>query len=130
LRNGCNYEKIAKIAVALSDLGYPITFTGRIFEDEVRGLHPNITFRPIHGKPDKITKEDYEMLKTLQPGSVEERLFMEIRVFVDSMPEQQDTLQHVFQDFQEAHSKSNPLLSLYNLLFAGYYPILLGTEGI
>jgi hypothetical protein len=77
LRNGRNYEKIAKIAFALADLGYPITFTGRIFEDEVRGLHLNITFHPIHGKPDKITKEDYEMLKTLQPSSVEERLFVE-----------------------------------------------------
>jgi hypothetical protein len=53
-----------------------------------------------------------------------------MRAFVDSMPEQQDTLQHVFRDFQEAHSKSKPLLSLYNLLFAGHYPILLGTEGI
>jgi hypothetical protein len=126
-----HYEKIAKIAIVLADLGYPITFiTGRIFQDDVEKLHPNITFWPIQGKPDKLTEEDYEFLKTLAPGSVEEELFMLKRVFIEGMPDQHDTLQQVFREFRERYGEEKPLLSLYDLPFTGHHPILLGAPGI
>ncbi|KAH7079785.1 hypothetical protein FB567DRAFT_129041 [Paraphoma chrysanthemicola] len=126
-----HYEKIARIAVALADLGYPITFiTGRIFEQNVGSLHANITFQPIIGQPDKLSAEDYEVLKTLKPGSVEERVFLETKAFVDGMPDQHHTLQNVFSSFRKAHGSSKPLISLYDVPFGGHIPILLGAPGI
>ncbi|KAH7071542.1 hypothetical protein BKA63DRAFT_419549 [Paraphoma chrysanthemicola] len=126
-----HYEKIARIAVALADLGYPITFiTGRVFEQEVGNLHANITFQPIIGQPDKLSVEDYQVLKTLKPGSVEERVFLETKAVVEGMPDQHDTLQRVFSGFREAHGSSKPLISLYDLPFGGHIPILLGAPGI
>jgi hypothetical protein len=126
-----HYEKIAQIATVLADLGYPITFiTGRVFEDEVKTLHPNITFWPIRGKPDKMTEEDYELMKTFEPGSDEQAIFMQKKAMIDSMPDQHDTLQEVFQDFQRKYGQSKPLISLYDLPYAGHHPILLGAPGI
>jgi hypothetical protein len=126
-----HYEKIAKVAIVLAELGYPINFiTGRIFEDEVKSLHPNITFWPIRGKPDKLTEEDYEMLKTFTPGSVEQALFMQKKALIDSIPDQHETLQEVFRNLQGGYGKEKPLISLYDLPFAGHHPILLGAPGI
>jgi hypothetical protein len=126
-----HYEKIAKIATALAEIRYPITLiTGRIFGDEVKALHPNIAFWPIRGKPDKMTEEDYELMKTLEPGSDGETIFMQKKALIESMSDQHDTLQEVFQDFQKKYRRSKPLISLYDLPFVGHHLILLGSPGI
>jgi hypothetical protein len=126
-----HYEKIAKIAVVLADLGYPITFiTGRIFENEVKALHTNITFWPIYGKPDKMTPEDYKMLESFVPGSAEQNLFMQKKTLIDGIPDQQLTLEQVFKDFRERHGDDKPLISMFDLPFVGHHPILLGAPGI
>jgi hypothetical protein len=126
-----HYEKIAKIAVALADLGYAITFiTGRIFENDVKSLHPNITFWPMYGKPDKFTEEDYELLKSFEPGSAAEGLFMMKKGLIDGISDQHKTLQQVFQDHKNRYNESKPLISLYDLPFVGHHPILLGSPGV
>jgi hypothetical protein len=126
-----HYEKISKIAIVLAELGYPITFiTGRIFETETKALHPNITFWPIHGKPDKMTPEDYKMLETFVPGSAEQNLFMQKKALIDGIPDQQLTLQQVFQDFRGRYGDSKPLISIFDLPYVGHHPILLGAPGI
>jgi hypothetical protein len=124
-----HYEKLAKIAIVLADLGYPF-ITGRIFENEAKALHPNITFWPIHGKPDKMTPEDYKMLETFEPGSAEQDLFMQKKAFIDGISDQQLTLEQVFQDFRVRYGDSKPLISLFDLPYVGHHPILLGAPGI
>jgi hypothetical protein len=126
-----HYEKIAKIAVVLADLGYPITFiTGRIFENEASSLHPNITFYAIHGKADKMTAEDYEEMKRFKPGSKEEELFMMQKSFIESMPDQRDTLEHVFQDFSDQYGDTKPLISMFDVPYLAHHPILLGASSV
>jgi hypothetical protein len=126
-----HYEKVAKVAVALAELGYPITFTtGLIFEDDVKRLHPNITFWPMLGKPDKMTAEEYEMIKTFEPGSAELGLFMMKKALVDGMPDQHETLQHVFRDHKDRYGNDKPLISLYDSVFVGHHPVLLGAPGV
>ncbi|KAF2827099.1 UDP-Glycosyltransferase/glycogen phosphorylase [Ophiobolus disseminans] len=105
-----HYEKIAKVAVALADIGYPITFiTGRIFEDNFKKLHPQISFHPIHGKPDKFTDEYYEMIKTFEPGSAELGLFMMMKALIGGIPDQHETLQQVFKNHRAQYGESNLL---------------------
>ncbi|KAJ4377503.1 hypothetical protein N0V83_000328 [Neocucurbitaria cava] len=126
-----HFEKIAKIAVSLADLGYPITFiTGRIFEKEASSLHPNITYFPLLGNPDKLSEEDYKTLASLPPGSEEAELFISKAVLVDGMPDAHNTLQNAFKDFRDKHGSSKPLLSFYDLPILGHLPILLGAPGI
>jgi hypothetical protein len=126
-----HYEKIAKIAVVVADLGYPITFvTGRVFEDDVKALHPNITFYPLQGKPDKLTEEEYEQLKNIEKGSVEQELFMLRGALIGTMKDQHETLQAVFSGFRKKYGNEKPLISLYDTLFVGQLPILLGSPGI
>ncbi|KAF2023082.1 UDP-Glycosyltransferase/glycogen phosphorylase [Setomelanomma holmii] len=121
-----HWEKIAKIAVALAEVGYPITFiTGRIFEEETKQLHSNIVFQPIHGKADKLTEEDYKKWMSFEPGISEQRLFVEAHALVDGMPDQHSTLQQVFRELREAHGDSKPLLSLFDLAVLGHLPLFL-----
>jgi hypothetical protein len=130
LTHWSHYEKIAKIAVVVADLGYPVTFvTGRLFEDDVKALHPNITFYPVHGKPDKLTEEEYEQLKNIEKGSVEQELFMLRGALIGSMKDQHETLQAVFNGFRKQYGNEKPLISFYDTLFAGHLPILLGSPG-
>jgi hypothetical protein len=126
-----HYEKVAKIAIGLAELGYPVTFiTGGIYEDEVKNLHPKITFKAINGKPDKMTEEDYEIASILVPGSAEHELFMLKKVVVESIPDQHETLQQAFSDIRNQWGESRPVLSLYDAIFLGHQPILLGSLGI
>jgi hypothetical protein len=47
-------EKIASVAVALAELGYPITFIAvRRFAAQISALHINIQFSPMRGPDDK-----------------------------------------------------------------------------
>ncbi|CAO2647449.1 Nn.00g083710.m01.CDS01 [Neocucurbitaria sp. VM-36] len=126
-----HFEKIAKVAVTLADLGYPITFiTGRIFETETLSLHPNITYFPLLGNPDKLTEEEYKTLASLPPGSEEAQLFISKAVLVDGMPAAHETLQDAFKQFRNQHGTNKPLISFYDLPILGHLPILLGAPGI
>ena len=126
-----HFEKIAKVAVVLANLGYPITLvTGSVFEKEAWSLHPNITFYPLLGEPDKLTPEQYATYASFPPGSEESELYIQKVVLVDGMQAAHETLQHVFQDFKDKHGDTKPLLSLYDLPFVGHLPILLGAPGI
>jgi hypothetical protein len=121
-----HYKKIAKIAVVLADLGYPITFiTGRIFQTETRSLHLNTTLYAIHGKADKMIAEDFDKLKTFKPGSPEEQLFIMQKSFIASMPDQHETLEHVFRDFSNRRGNTKPIVSMLDVVspapqFTGY----------
>lgn len=126
-----HYEKVAKVAVALANLGYPITFiTGGIFEEDVKRLHPNIAFVPFQGKPDKLSEEDMEVVKTLAPASDEFELFMTKKVLVEAIPDQYNTFQQVFRDFHERYGDSRPLLSLYDSALTGHHTLSLGVPGL
>lgn len=126
-----HFEKIAKVAVALANLGYPITLiTGSIFEKESSNLHPRITFYPLQGGADKLTEEQYATYASLDPGSEEAELFIMKSVLVGGMPAGHDTLQKIFQDFQKQYGDSRPLLSFYDLPVTGHLPILLGAQGV
>jgi hypothetical protein len=53
-------EKIASVAVALAELGYPITFiVVRKFAAQVSALHPNIHFAPMRGADDKYVTSQH-----------------------------------------------------------------------
>lgn len=126
-----HYEKVAKVAVALADLGYPITLiTGGIFEDDVNSLHPNITFVPFQGKPDKLSEEDMEVLKTIVPASDEWEVFMTKKVLVEAIPDQFNTFQQVFSDFHDRYGDSRPLISLYDSALTGHHTLSLGVPGL
>lgn len=125
-----HYEKIAAIAVELAQLGYPVTFiTGRIFENHVDNLHPNIKFLPFQGLDDKLSKEDTETYMSL-PSGVEQELFITKKVLVDGMSDGHETLQAAFREFRDQHSEEKPLISLYDQSVTGHHPILLGSPGI
>jgi hypothetical protein len=124
-----HFEKIAKVAVAVAELGYPITFiTGRIFEQESSSLHPNIKFYPLQGQDDKLTEAQYAILASLPPEEAE--IYLLRMVFVEGMQRTHETLQQAFRAFRAHHGDSKPLLSLYDLLATGHLPILLGASGI
>ena len=126
-----HYEKIAKVAVGLAELGYPITFiTGRIFEKEASSLHPNIKYYPQLGEADKLSEEDYKTFASLPPGSEEAELFIQKAAIVDGMKASHDTLQQVFRDFRAQYGDSKPLLSFYDSVVVGHIPVLLGAPGI
>jgi hypothetical protein len=126
-----HYEKVAKIAVGLAELGYPVTFiTGAIFEADVKKLHSGIAFKAIQGRPDKMTKEEYEEAETFIPGTVPHELFMMKKGIVDAIPDQHETLQQVFRGIQDQWGDSRPIFSLFDAAYAGHHPILLGSPGI
>jgi hypothetical protein len=126
-----HYEKVAKIAVGLAELGYPITFiTGSIFEEDVKKLHQNITFKPMIGKPDKMTAEEYEIADSLGAGTVAQELFMMKNILVESIPNQHETLQQAFSEVRNQWGDSRPILSLYDSILIGHHAVLLGSPGI
>jgi hypothetical protein len=126
-----HFEKIAKIATVLAELGYPITFiTGHVFEKDVEKLHPLISFKPIQGKLDKLTAEEYKILETLVPGSQEQELFMMKKGMLDNIPDQYATLQEAFSEFRDKYGHDKPLLSLYDTLFEGHHPVSLAAPGL
>ncbi|KAF1848168.1 glycosyltransferase family 1 protein [Cucurbitaria berberidis CBS 394.84] len=126
-----HFEKIAKVAVILAQLGYPITLiTGRILQKEASSLHPNITYYPQLGQPDKLSEEDYKTFASFPPGSEEAQVSIQKAVLVDGMPNMHETLQNVFKGFRDRFGNSKPLISFYDLPILGHLPILLGAPGI
>ncbi|KAF3045961.1 hypothetical protein E8E12_009039 [Didymella heteroderae] len=71
-----HFGKVAKIAVVLAELGYPVIFvTGRIFEKNVLNLHPRVTYYPLVGGQDKMTAEEYSIYGS-KPAGVERELYI------------------------------------------------------
>jgi hypothetical protein len=125
-----HYEKVAKLAVVLAELGYPVIFvTGRMFEENVTGLHPRITFHPLLGGNDKMSAEDYATYASKEPG-IEQELFIMKVALMGSMKPAHDTLQQVFEEFRREHGHDKPLISLFDTPVIGHHPILLGSPGI
>ncbi|KAJ4993422.1 udp-glucuronosyl udp-glucosyltransferase [Stagonosporopsis vannaccii] len=125
-----HYEKIAKVAVVLANLGYPIIFiTGRIFEKDVQSLHPRISFHPFIGGDDKMSAEDYDTYMSKAPG-LERELFIMRTALIGSMRPGHETLQQVFREFRDKYGKSKPLISLFDTPVIGHHPVLLGAPGI
>lgn len=126
-----HYEKIAKIAVVLAEIGYPITFvTGRLFENEVTNLHPNIKFFPLQGQADKLTEEEYKTFASLPEGSEEAALFLQKFALVNSIEPTHNTLQQVYKEFRDQHGPAKPILSFYDSVVVGHLPIMIGAPGI
>lgn len=125
-----HYEKVAKLAVVLAELGYPVIFvTGRIFEENVANLHPRITFHPLLGGNDKMSAEDYATYASKEPG-IEQELFIMKVALMGSMKPAHDTLQQVFEGFRREYGHDKPLISLFDTPVIGHHPILLGSPGI
>ncbi|KAF2626296.1 glycosyltransferase family 1 protein, partial [Macroventuria anomochaeta] len=125
-----HFEKISKLAVVLAELGYPIIFvTGRVFEKDVEGLHPRITFHPLVDGEDKMSTEDFSTYASKTPG-LEREMFITKVALIGSMDPAHDTLQQVFQDFRQRHGDNKPLVSLFDTPVIGHHPILLGAPGI
>lgn len=123
-------EKIAAVAVELADFGYPVHFiTGRVFEEHISNLHPNIKFIPTIGLDDKLSDEDMAYYLSL-PSGVEQEVWIMKKVLVDNMPNGHETLQVQFKEFREKYGKDKPLISLYDVTVTGHHPILLGSPGI
>jgi len=122
-------EKIASVAVALAELGYPITFiTARIFQSQISTLHPNIHFSPMQGPDDKMTEEEKKTLESLP--SEEQAMYLMKVVLVDRMDAGHDTLQAHFEQFRQTYGHDKPLISLFDCTLTGHHPILLGAPGI
>ena len=125
-----HYEKVAKLALVLAEIGYPIIFiTGRIFEKDVTNLHPLITFQPLLDDEDKMSQEDFTTYASETP-SLEREVFITKITLIDSIKPTHNTLQQVFRDFRDKHGNSKPLISLFDTPVIGSHPILLGAPGI
>ncbi|KAH6639051.1 hypothetical protein C7974DRAFT_387767 [Boeremia exigua] len=125
-----HYEKMAKLAVILAEIGYPIIFiTGRIFEENVKALHARIEFRPLIGGDDKMSPEDLSIYLSKEPGQ-EQEMFITKVALIGSMKPTHETLQQVFQEFRNNYGDSKPLISLFDTPVIGHHPILLGAPGI
>ncbi|KAJ4293461.1 hypothetical protein N0V90_008744 [Kalmusia sp. IMI 367209] len=123
-------EKIGPMAVALAELGYPITFIcGRVFEEYVTNLHPDIKFYPFQGLDDKLSKEDLAHWMSL-PSGVDAEIFITKKVLVDGAPDGHNTYQAFFEEFREKYGNDKPLISLYDQSFLGHQTFLLGVPGI
>ena len=126
---GSHVDKIAIMAVETAKLGYPITFvTGRVFEDKISKLHPNIKFSPLLGSDDLMNEEDMKTWASLT--GAERELFVMKKVLVDTMPQNHDTMQALYQDFRRKHGNSKPLITLFDQTLTGHYPLLFGAPGI
>lgn len=124
-----HFEKVAKIAIVLAELGYPVIFvTGRIFEKDVKSLHPRIAYYPLVGGDDKMTAEEYSIYES-KSGLDRELYIMKIAL-MGSMKPAHETLQRVFRDFRGEHGTRAPLISLFDTPVIGHHPILLGAPGI
>lgn len=125
-----HYEKVAKLAVILAELGYPIIFiTGRLFAKDVQSLHPRIAFHPLNGGDDKMSAEEFETYMSKSPG-LERELFIMKTALIASMRPSHETLQQVFREFQKKYGESKPLISLFDTPVIGHHPVLLGAPGI
>lgn len=123
-------EKIAAIALELAELGYPVTFiSGRIFEKHVTQLHPNITFEPMIGLDDQLTKEERAHYLSL-PTPEEQEFYLFNKVFVDSIPYQFQTYQSLFKAFQEKYGDGKPLINFHDITTTGHHVVPLGGPGI
>jgi hypothetical protein len=101
-----HYEKVAKLAVVLAELGYPVIFiTGRMFEENVTGLHPRITFHPLLGGNDKMSAEDYATYASKEPG-IEQELFIMKVALMGSMKPAHDT--KFLRSFAESMAMTSP----------------------
>ena len=124
-----HFEKIAKVAIVLAELGYPVIFvTGRIFEKDVTNLHPKITYFPLVGGEDKMTAEEYSVYES-KTGLERELYIMKIAL-MGSMKPAHETLQQIFHDFRTEHGTQAPLISLFDTPVIGHHPILLGASGV
>ncbi|ORY19146.1 hypothetical protein BCR34DRAFT_472350 [Clohesyomyces aquaticus] len=122
-------EKVAKIALVVAELGYPVTFiTGKAHEDHVKNLHPNITFSPMVGHDDKMSEEDIKTWLSLR--GLEQELFAMKKVLVDGMPDQQESVQIQFQEFRKKYGNDKPLISMFDQTLSGNLPVILGGLGI
>lgn len=123
-------EKVTAIALGLAELGYPVTFiTGRVFEDYVTSLHPNIKFSAMLGLDDKMSEKDMATYMSL-PSGVDQEIFIMKKVLVDGTDDGHDTLQAQFREFRTKYGNHKPLISLYDQTCSGHFPILLGSPGI
>ncbi|KAL1653330.1 hypothetical protein SLS61_004207 [Didymella pomorum] len=124
-----HFEKIAKVAVVLAELGYPVIFvTGRIFEKDLINLHPKISYHPLIGGEDKMTTEEYSIYES-KTGLERELYIMKIAL-MGSMKPAHETLQQIFRDFRTEHGTRAPLISLFDTPVIGHHPILLGASGV
>lgn len=123
-------EKIGPIAVALADLGHPVTFIcGKAFQDYISNLHPNVHFYPFQGLDDKLTPEDYEYWMSL-PTGVEKEIWVTKKVIVDGAPDAHNTYQAYFKEFRDKYGDQKPLISLFDSSVTGHHTVHLGVPGI
>lgn len=123
-------EKIAAIAVELAQLGYPITFiTGRVYQEYISKLHPNIEFAAFLGPDDKMTQEDIEYWLSL-PSGEEQELFIMKKVLADGMPDQHETVQLQLRQFQEKYGDEKPMIVMFDQSVMGHHPIMFGAPGL
>lgn len=123
-------EKIAPIAVALAELGHPVTFIcGRVFENYVSSLHPNIAFQPFEGNDDKFSEEDMKYWMSL-PSGIEKEIWATNKVIVDGAPDAHNTYQAYFKNFRDRYGDTKPLISLYDCTVIGHQTVHLGVPGI
>ncbi|KAJ4346915.1 uncharacterized protein N0V89_010848 [Didymosphaeria variabile] len=125
-----HFEKMGAIAAALAELGHPVTFIcGKVFEDAVNKLHPNINFYPFQGLDDKLSEEDLAYWMSL-PSGVEAEIWVTTKVIVEGAPDAHNTYQAYFKEFKEKYGNDKPLISLYDQTVAGHQTFLLGVPGI
>lgn len=123
-------EKVGPIAVALAELGHPVTFiTGKVFEDYVTSLHPNVGFYAFHGLDDKLTEEDLAYWMSL-PSGVEAEIWVSKKVIVEGATDAHDTYQAYFKEFRDKYGDKKPLISLFDQTVLGHQAVLLGVPGI
>lgn len=125
-----HFEKVGVIAAALADLGHPVTFiTGKVFEEAVAKLHPNIEFIGFQGIDDKLTEEDLAHWQSL-PSGVEAEIWVTTKVIVGGAEDAHNTYQAYFEDFRKKYGDKKPLISLYDQTIGGHRTFLLGVPGI
>ena len=123
-------EKIGPIAVALAELGHPVTFIcGNAFENYISNLHPNVKFYPFQGLDDKLTPEDLAYWMSL-PSGVEKEIWISKKVIVDGVNDAHNTYQTYFKEFRDKYGNQKPLISLYDCTVTGHQTVHLGVPGI
>jgi UDP:flavonoid glycosyltransferase YjiC (YdhE family) len=122
-------EKIASVAVALAELGYPITFiTARVFSSHISGLHPNIQFAALQGPDEQMTEKERATFESLpHPDANNYRMMV---VLMDRMADIHNTMQEHYEQFRQTYGQDKPLISLFDCTLTGHHPILLGAPGI
>jgi hypothetical protein len=125
-----HFEKMGAIAAALADLGHPVTFIcGKVFEDAVSKLHPNINFYPFQGLDDKLSEEDLAHWMSL-PSGVEGEIWITKKVIVGGAQDAHNTYQAYFEEFRKRYGTEKPLISLYDQSIGGHQTFLLGVPGV